>query len=112
MATPFTVEFSVAVPPTEAQARAAETFAEPGQAVGLRLSRRGPGELEYRPQVQFPFLLVLWRALNGEKMTARFEPGEAGGTRVRIDGAVARSKHPLAADPEHWTAGLGNGRHP
>lgn len=106
MPTPFNIEFSVSVPPTEAQARAVDTFAEPGRAVGLRLSKRRPGELQYRPQVQFPFLLVLWRALSGEKMTARFEPGEAGGTLISIDGSVARGKHPLAANPEHWTEAL------
>lgn len=108
MATPFSIEFAISVPPAEAQARAVETFAEPGRAVGLRLTKRGPGKLQYRPQVQFPFLIMLWRALSGEKMTARFEPGEAGGTHVTIDGAVTRSKHALAANPEHWTEALGS----
>jgi hypothetical protein len=40
-------------------------------------------------------------------MSVTFQPGEAGGTRVTITGAVARSKHSLAADPEHWTDALG-----
>jgi hypothetical protein len=57
--------------------------------------------------VQFPFLIMLWHNLNGEKMTVRFEPGASAGTRVTINGAVARGKHPLAADPEHWTESLG-----
>jgi hypothetical protein len=108
MPTPFNVQFSVSAPPSEAQARAVETFAEPSRAVGLRLTKRGPGELQYRPQVHFPFLIVLWRTMSGERMTARFKPGEAGGTRVTIDGAVARNKHPLAASPEHWTEALVN----
>ena len=106
MATPFNVEFSLSAPPAEAQARAVETFAEPGRAVGLRLTKRGPGELQYRPQVQFPFLIMLWHTVSGEKMTARFTPGEAGGTRVTIAGAVARGKHSVAADPDHWTEAL------
>lgn len=50
---------------------------------------------------------MLWHTVNGEKMIVRFEPGASGGSRVTISGAVARDKHPLAADPEHWTESLG-----
>jgi hypothetical protein len=107
MATPFNIELSMSKSPAEAQARAADAFTEPAEAVGLRLTERSAGELKYRPLVQWPFLIVLWRNLSGEKMTVRFEPADAGGTRVTIDGAVARGKHPLAIDPEHWTAALG-----
>lgn len=107
MASPFTVELSVPEPPAEAQARAADALAEPARVVGLRLVKRGAGELQYKPRVQFPFLIMLWHNLTGEKMTVKFEPGESGGSRVSISGAVARSRHPLAADPDHWTEALG-----
>jgi hypothetical protein len=50
---------------------------------------------------------MLWHNLNGERMTVKFAPGEGGGSRVSISGAVARGKHPLASDPEHWTESLG-----
>jgi hypothetical protein len=40
-------------------------------------------------------------------MTVRFEPGEAGGSRVAISGAVARGNHPVASDAEHWSEALG-----
>jgi hypothetical protein len=103
MASTFNIKFSVPDAPAEAQARAAEAFAEPALAVGLRLTTRGAGELRYGPRVQWPFLIMLWHNLNGEKMSVTFRPGKAGGTRVTISGAVARSKHSLAADPEHWT---------
>jgi len=36
----------------------------------------------------------------------KFEPADGGGTRVTIDGAVARAKRPLAADHGHWTGAL------
>jgi hypothetical protein len=49
---------------------------------------------------------VLWRNLNGEKMTVKFEPADGGGTHVTIRGGVARSRQPLAADPGHWTGAL------
>jgi hypothetical protein len=42
-------------------------------------------------------------------MTVRFAPADGGGTRVTISGAVAKGKHPLAADPEHWAEPLGAG---
>ena len=107
MASPFTVELSMPEPPAEAQARAADTLTDPARAVGLRLTRRAAGELQYKPRVQFPFLIMLWHNLSGEKMTVKFAPGESGGTRVSISGAVARDRHPLASDPEHWTEALG-----
>ena len=110
MASPFTLELSMPEAPSEVQARAANALTEPARAIGLRLTKRLPGELEYRPRVQFPFLIMLWHNLNGEKMTVRFEQGESGGTRVSISGAVARGKRPLAADPEHWTESLGGSR--
>ncbi len=106
MASPFTVEVSMPEPPPEAQARAAEALHEPARAVGLRLTKRAQGELQYTPRVQFPFLIMLWHTLNGEKMSVRFEPGEGSGTRVTISGAVARGNHALAADPEHWSESL------
>ena len=107
MASPFTVELSTPEPPAEAQARAASDLTEPARIVGLRLTKRAPGELQYKPRVQWPFLVMLWRNLTGEKMTVKFEPGESGGTRVTISGAVASGKHPLAADAEHWSEALG-----
>ena len=109
MATAFNVELSMREPPAEAQARAATALTGPARAVGLRLTKRGAGELGYKPRVQFPFLVMLWHNLNGEKMTVRFEPDSSGGTRVTIAGAVAAGREPLAADPEHWSEALGVG---
>jgi len=106
MASAFNIELSMSESPVEAQTRATRAFTEPASAVGLRLTGRGPGELRYRPPVQWPFVLVLWRMLNGERMTVRFEPADSGGTRVTINGATARAKQRLAADPEHWTDAL------
>ena len=107
MASQFTVELSLPEPPAEAQAHLAEALAEPARMVGLRLTKRTAGELQYRPRVQFPFLLMLWHNLNGEKMVIKFDPGDGDGTRVSISGAVARDKHLLASDPDHWTEALG-----
>jgi hypothetical protein len=107
MASQFNVEFSVTDPPADARVRAVDALEQPARAVGLRLAKRGPEQLEYRPRVQFPFLLMLWHNINGERMTARFEPGEAGGTRVTISGAVARASHSVAADAGHWSEALG-----
>jgi hypothetical protein len=107
MASPFNVELSISGTPADAEARAADALSEPARALGLRLTRRGPGELQYRPRVQFPFLIMLWHNLNKERMTVKFEPGPTGGTRVAISGAVARARHPLAVDPEHWAESLG-----
>lgn len=106
MASAFNIELAMSESPAEAQARAADALTEPASAVGLRLTERGPGELKYRPLVQWPFLIVLWRNLNGEKMTVKFEPADGGRTRVTINGAVARAKQPLATDPGHWTGAL------
>jgi hypothetical protein len=82
--------------PAEAQARAADALTEPASAIGLRLTERSAGELKYRPLVQWPFLIVLWRNLNGEKMTVKFETANGGGARVTISGAVAPAKQQLA----------------
>jgi hypothetical protein len=107
MATQFNVELSMRQPPPEAEAHAASALTDAARAVGLRLTSRGAGELVYKPRVQFPFLLMLWHTLSGEQMTVGFTPGADGGTRVAIRGAVARSRHPLAANPEHWSEALG-----
>jgi len=45
--------------------------------------------------------------LNGERMKVRFGADASGGSRVTISGAVAKSKHPLAADPDYWSEALG-----
>jgi hypothetical protein len=107
MASGFNVELSMREAPAEAQARAATALNDPARTVGLRLTKRGAGELCYRPRVQFPFLIMLWHNLNRERMTVKFEPGTTDGTRVTIAGAVARRNHALAADPEHWSEALG-----
>jgi hypothetical protein len=106
MASAFNIELSMSESPAEAQARAADALTEPASAVGLRLTERGAGALKYRPLVQWPFLVVLWRNLNGEKMTVKFDAGAGGGTRVTIKGAVARGKQSLATDPTHWKGAL------
>jgi hypothetical protein len=107
MASSFKVEFEMRESPAEAQSRAASALGEPARLVGLRLTKRGAGELGYRPKVTFPFLVMLWHSLSGERMTASFEPGGEGGTHVTLSGAVARNKHMMASDPEHWTDALG-----
>jgi hypothetical protein len=107
MAVPFDVELSMPDAPADAQARAAEDLKDPAHRVGLRLTKRGTGELGYSARVQFPFLLMLWNTLDGVRMTVKFEPREEGGTRVTIKGAVARGRQPLAADSEHWAEALG-----
>jgi hypothetical protein len=94
-------------PPAEAQARAATALVEPARLIGLRLTKRGPGELGYTPRVQWPFLVMLYHKLSGEQMTVRFEPGAEGGTRVVIAGRVSGSNHMLAEDPEQWSDALG-----
>ena len=106
MASPFTVELEMRQDPTEAQAQAAASLAEPARTVGLRLTNQRAGELHYKPRVQFPFLLMLWHYLSREQMTVRFAPSGDGGTRMTISGAVARERHPLTSDPEHWTEAL------
>ncbi|HEY3726620.1 MAG TPA: hypothetical protein VGL51_05570 [Solirubrobacteraceae bacterium] len=103
----FNVELSTREAPAEVQARAATALAEPARAVGLRLTKRGAGELGYTPRVQFPFLVMLYHKLSGERMTVKFEPRAEGGTRVMISGKVAGSNHMLAEDPEHWSEALG-----
>ena len=108
MASPFEVALSMRQSPSEAQAHAAVALAEAARTIGLRLTHQHAGELQYKPRVQFPFLLMLWHNLQGEKMTVTFSPASDGGTRVTIRGAVARDRHPLASDPEHWTESLGS----
>jgi hypothetical protein len=107
MASPFSVELSMSEPPAEAQSQAANDLTDAARTVGLRLTKRGAGELGYRPRVQFPFLIMLWHNLNREQMTVTFDPDPNGGTRVTITGAVTRANHALAADPEHWSEALG-----
>jgi hypothetical protein len=106
MASKFNVELTMREAPAEAQARAATALTDPARVVGLRLTKRRAGELDYRPRVQFPFLIMLWHNLNREQMTVKFDPIASGATRVKISGAVARGKHALAADPGHWTEAL------
>ena len=107
MAVPFDIQLSMSEAPSEAQARAAESLADPARQVGLRLTKRGAGVLTFRPRVQFPFLLMLWHSITGERMTVSFQPDGQEGTRVLIAGVVSGAHHALAADPEHWTEGLG-----
>jgi hypothetical protein len=107
MASNFNVEFTMREAPGEAQATAASGLSQPARQLGLRQSKQSPGQLEFRPRVGFPLLLSLYRVLSGERMTVTFEPAASGGTSVSINGAVSRSKVPLASDPEHWTEGLG-----
>jgi hypothetical protein len=107
MAKSFSVEVSLREPSKQAQARAVSALTSAARAVGLRLTKRRPGELRYRPRVQFPFLLMLWHNLNGERMSVRFEGTADGGTLVQISGAVSRTNHALASDPEHWSEALG-----
>jgi hypothetical protein len=107
MAIPFDVELTMAEPPSEAQARAADALADPARRVGLRLTKRGTGELGYSPRAQWPFLMMLWNTLTGVRMVVKFEPGQDRGTRVTLTGAVAKNRQALAADPEHWAEALG-----
>jgi hypothetical protein len=107
MAKTFSVELSMSEAPSEAQGRAATALDKPARAVGLRLKDRGAEKLDYRPPVGFPFLVNLWRHLDREQMTVKFDPGATGGTHVTISGAVASGKHALAANPEHWSEALG-----
>jgi hypothetical protein len=106
MARPFTIELAVPEPPTEAEARAAIALAEPARAIGLRLTKRDAGALHYTPRVQFPFLIMLWHNLNGERMTVNFTNDGNGGTRISISGRTTRGSQPLAADPDHWAEPL------
>lgn len=103
----FDARLSMRETPPEAQSRAVTALTDPARAVGLRLTKRSPGELAYRPRVQFPFLLMLWHHLSGERMTVAFAPGDDGGTEVTISGAVARNRLALASDPDHWAEALG-----
>ena len=106
MARPFSIELAVPEPPTEAAARAAIALAAPARAIGLRLTKRASGALQYTPRVQFPFLIMLWHKLNGERMTVSFKHDGNGGTRISIHGHTTRASQPLAADPDHWAEPL------
>ena len=106
MARPFTIELAVPEPPIEAAARAAISLDEPARAIGLRLTKRATGALQYTPRVQFPFLIMLWHNLNGERMTVSFKHDGNGGTRISISGHTTRASHSLAADPDHWAEPL------
>jgi hypothetical protein len=107
MPSAFNLEFSMREAPAEAQSRAAAALVEPARLVGLRLTKRGAGELGYTPRVQWPFVVMLYHKLSGEQMTVKFEPGTDGGTRITISGKVSGSNHMLAEDPEHWSEALG-----
>jgi hypothetical protein len=107
MAQAFSVELTMTESPSEALARAVDVLVDPARVVGLRLTKRDKQELHYKPRVQFPFLIMLWHNLNGERMTVSFEPADGGGTRVGIKGAVASASHTVASDPEHWSEALG-----
>ncbi|HEY2653539.1 MAG TPA: hypothetical protein VGI50_16570 [Solirubrobacteraceae bacterium] len=107
MASPFEVELSVHQSPDEAQSQAAVALGDAALRVGLRLTGQRPGELQYTPKLQFPFVRMLYHKLQGEKMTVTFSRGSDGGTRVTIRGGVARNVLPLASDPEHWSEALG-----
>jgi len=107
MPSAFNLELSMREAPSEAQARAATALVEPARAVGLRLTKRGAGELGYTPRVQFPFLIMLYHKLSGEHMAVKFESRAEGGTRVILSGKVAGGNQMLAEDPEHWSEALG-----
>jgi len=107
MAKSFSVEISMNEEPAQAQALAANKLSDPARRVGLRLVGRSPGELRYRARVQFPFVLMLWHTLNGERMTVTFADRPDGGSRVKISGAVSGGSLELASDPEHWSEALG-----
>ena len=100
----FSVELSMREAPAEAQERAATALIEPARAVGFKLSKRGDGELDYKPRPMYPLNLTLWQ--RGEKMTVKFEPAVEGGTRVTISGATVKSKQAKASDPQHWSQAL------
>jgi hypothetical protein len=107
VASQFSVEVMTRESPSGAQVRAATALTEPAGALGLSLKNRGGDQLEYRPHLRWPLLAALWHNLNRERMTVKFAPAEASGTRVTITGAVTRGQHALATDPEHWSEVLG-----
>ena len=107
MASKFRVSVSMSEAPAAAQAKAVSALEDAARRVGLRLTKRESGELGYRPRVQFPFFLMLWHYLSGERMTARFQAGASGGTTVTLAGAVAPGALALASDPGHWAEPLG-----
>ncbi len=95
MANAFNVELSMREAPAEAQARAATALTEPARAIGLRLTKRGAGELGYRPRVQFPFLIMLWhkpqRRADDGQIRAGGEAGPASRSAARSRAASTRS---------------------
>jgi hypothetical protein len=106
MGSEFEVEMTVREEPQEAQSRAAGVLEDAAGAVGLRLTGRTPGQLRYRPPIQWPLLLALYHRLKGEQMAVSFRPADGGGTAITVQGSVARGRHALAADPEHWAGPL------
>jgi hypothetical protein len=106
MGSKFEVEMTVREEPQEAQSRAAGALEDAAGAVGLRLAGRAPGQLRYRPPIQWPLLVALYHRLNGEQMAVSFRPADGGGTAITLQGSVARGRHALAADPEHWAGPL------
>jgi hypothetical protein len=109
MAKAFTVEFSVAQAPEDAQSRAPTALKSAAAKVGLRLKNSGTRELVYAPSYGFPFLVNLWRHLDRQQMTVRFEPAEHGASKITISGTVAGSKQTLAADSEFWAKAFAGG---
>jgi hypothetical protein len=106
MGSKFEVEMTVRESPQEAQSRAAGVLKQAAGAVGLRLAARVPGQLRYRPPIQWPLLLALYHRFSGEQMVVSFRPADGGGTAIVLQGSVARGRLALAADPEHWAAPL------
>jgi hypothetical protein len=94
MASPFSIELTMAESPSDAQARAATALTEPARSVGLRLKKRGTDELEYGPRLKWPRLVALWHNLRGEQMTVKFEPAEAGDPRHEQRRRRARPPRP------------------
>ena len=89
MASTFSVELSMHEAPAEAQETSCKRTIEPAHAIGLRLSKRGDREYDFKPRIRYPLNLTLWH--RGEHMTVKFEPAAEGGTQVAINGAVAKS---------------------
>ncbi len=107
MAKKFTVEFSIGQGPDQARSRAETAFKKPASQLGLRLKRNAANELVYEPSWGFPFLVNTWRHIDGQKASVRFEPNDAGGSQVKISGAVTGGRLAEAEKPEFWTTELG-----
>jgi hypothetical protein len=102
----FSVALTVRGNPEEAQSRATSALNDAARAVGLRLTSRSPGQLKYRPPIQWPLLVALYHRLSGEEMLVSFRPADGGGTLITLRGSVARRHAVLAADPAHWSGQL------